>query len=707
MANTLGSLALAAEVTRHRGSCAFFRGDYSEAERHYRESLALARRAERPVLEAKAAGNLGLLGLRRRRYDEAADWLNKALDLATRLKGDLEVVKILLRMGWSHYLLGDYERALAFLSRAESLAETRGYAAEHAYALQNIGNVHYRLRSLDAAGECYFRALETARRLGSRKLMAELLSNLGIVALEQARYDEAETYVREALRIKEGIEDYPAKQHSLQAEGQIWEGRGDYDKAEALYREVLGSPHSKGELLWETRASLASLRIKTKRPIEAEAEFRKAFAIMEESRGELRQTEHKISFFSSLGQFYDNYVDFLVEGGKTRQALEVADRSRARLLRELLEIDAKVPLGTVARFRNAARGLDAVILFYWLAPSRSFLWAVTPRGVRLHVLPAEAEIRERVEAHQALILQGRDPLAEGAPEALWLYRTLVGPVEASLPPGSRIVVVPDGPLHQINPETLVAASPAPHYWIEDVTLMTAPSVSVLAAAGGGSARPGGQKKSILMIGDPLPEGDEFPRLVHASRELGRIAEQFAPSEQTVFSGAQADPTSYRASEPGRFSYIHFAAHAQANREVPLESAVILSARNESSKLYAREIVGVPLRAELVTLSACRTAGARTFAGEGLVGLTWAFLSSGAGNVVAGLWNVEDASTAELMADLYRGLAQGQGPAEALRRAKLDLQASDPAYRKPFYWAPFVIYTRGPGSSRRSARPSGT
>ena len=107
------------------------------------------------------------------------------------------------------------------------------------------------------------------------------------------------------------------------------------------------------------------------------------------------------------------------------------------------------------------------------------------------------------------------------------------------------------------------------------------------------------------------------------------------------------------------------------------------------------------------LSACRTAGARTFAGEGLVGLTWAFLSSGAGNVVAGLWNVEDASTAELMADLYRGLAEGQGPAEALRQAKLDLQASDPAYRKPFYWAPFVIYTRGPASSRRSARPSGT
>ena len=97
---------------------------------------------------------------------------------------------------------------------------------------------------------------------------------------------------------------------------------------------------------------------------------------------------------------------------------------------------------------------------------------------------------------------------------------------------------------------------------------------------------------------------------------------------------------------------------------------------------------------VVTLSACRGAGAREFAGEGLVGLTWAFLSSGAGSVIAGLWNVEDASTADLMTGLYGRLARGQAPAEALRQAKLELRLSDAAYAKPYYWAPFVTYTRG-------------
>jgi CHAT domain-containing protein len=74
----------------------------------------------------------------------------------------------------------------------------------------------------------------------------------------------------------------------------------------------------------------------------------------------------------------------------------------------------------------------------------------------------------------------------------------------------------------------------------------------------------------------------------------------------------------------------------------------------------------------------------------------------AGNVIGGLWNVEDASTSELMEELYRGLGRGLPPAEALRAAKLTLLHSGTAYRKPFYWAPFVVYTQR-GQSRRAAR----
>ncbi len=196
------------------------------------------------------------------------------------------------------------------------------------------------------------------------------------------------------------------------------------------------------------------------------------------------------------------------------------------------------------------------------------------------------------------------------------------------------------------------------------------------------------------MGDPVSPSAEFPPLAHAAREIQGIAEQFGPSERTVLTGARAEPSAYKAAGAGGFSFIHFAAHAEASPEIPLDSAVILSAREEAYKLYARDVLGIPLQARLVTLSACRSAGSKTFAGEGPVGLAWAFLKAGAGNVVAGLWNVEDASTSQLMEELYRGLARGLPPAAALRGAKLRHLRSGTAYRKPFYWAPFLIYTQG-------------
>ena len=130
---------------------------------------------------------------------------------------------------------------------------------------------------------------------------------------------------------------------------------------------------------------------------------------------------------------------------------------------------------------------------------------------------------------------------------------------------------------------------------------------------------------------------------------------------------------------------------QADRLRPLESAVILSPDRDSYKLYARDVVQHPLKAYLVTISACNGAGTKTYAGEGLVGLSWAFLRAGAQNVIAGLWEVSNASTPQLMDELYRGIHNGEDPATALRKAKLTLMHSTGNYRKPFYWAPFLIY----------------
>jgi CHAT domain-containing protein len=100
----------------------------------------------------------------------------------------------------------------------------------------------------------------------------------------------------------------------------------------------------------------------------------------------------------------------------------------------------------------------------------------------------------------------------------------------------------------------------------------------------------------------------------------------------------------------------------------------------------------PIDARLVTISACYGSGTRSYAGEGLVGLSWAFLRAGAQNVIGALWEVSDDSTPRLMDTLYQGMENGKSPAIALRNAKLALLHSPGRSRLPFYWAPFQIYT---------------
>jgi CHAT domain-containing protein len=249
--------------------------------------------------------------------------------------------------------------------------------------------------------------------------------------------------------------------------------------------------------------------------------------------------------------------------------------------------------------------------------------------------------------------------------------------------------LPDGSLYGLNFETLLVPSATPHFWIEDVTVTTVSSLALLLAA---NARPSPKEGRLLLVGNTAPAGPEFPVLRQAGAEIQRVQQYFPEPRREVLTGANATPSAVLSSEPGKFAYVHFVTHGTASRAHPLDSAVILSPDGDSYKLYARDIVKHRLSAYLVTVSACNGSGTRAYSGEGLVGLSWAFLRAGAHNVIGALWEVSDNSTPQLMDKLYSELTRGQDPASALRAAKLSLLHSDSVYRKPFYWAPFQLYT---------------
>jgi CHAT domain-containing protein len=233
-------------------------------------------------------------------------------------------------------------------------------------------------------------------------------------------------------------------------------------------------------------------------------------------------------------------------------------------------------------------------------------------------------------------------------------------------------------------ETLVVPK-TQHYWIEDVAITVTASLELLDRP-----VPSRATTSMLLVGDPPAPDPEFPRLKNGAREIRLVASHF-PSH-TILEGARATPTAYEEAGVDAFGFIHFVAHGIASRQAPLDSAVVLARDREDFKLYARDIIRKPLHARLVTISSCHGAGTRSYTGEGLVGLAWAFLHAGAQQVIAALWEVDEATTPQLMDDLYNGIQRGLDPASALRAAKLQLVHARTLRSRPYYWAPFVLYS---------------
>jgi len=143
----------------------------------------------------------------------------------------------------------------------------------------------------------------------------------------------------------------------------------------------------------------------------------------------------------------------------------------------------------------------------------------------------------------------------------------------------------------------------------------------------------------------------------------------------------------------RFNYLHFATHGLIDEESPGLSSLVLTSEKSSGEdgfLQAAEIFDLKLNADLVVLSACQTGLGKLIRGEGMVGLTRAFMYAGTPSVVVSLWSVSDISTADLMGEFYKNLIKNKlSKTDALRKAQLSLM-TDEKYAHPFYWAPFIL-----------------
>ena len=143
----------------------------------------------------------------------------------------------------------------------------------------------------------------------------------------------------------------------------------------------------------------------------------------------------------------------------------------------------------------------------------------------------------------------------------------------------------------------------------------------------------------------------------------------------------------------KFRMVHLAVHGIANVQFPDRAALVLGtspASSDDGLLQVREIRDLPLRADLVVLSACETGSGKLLGEEGIASLERAFLLAGAKAVVASLWTADDIYTIALMKRFYQHLAAGSDKGSALRQAKLDLLREFGDQALPIYWAGFTL-----------------
>jgi len=652
--------------------------------------------------QAWALNDIGMARLLSNRFDEALSSFERVLSLR-----DLEPFTIyalsLHNAGTCYNELGELQRASELQRRAVAIHERHPPTNYYEQALGDLGRTYLEQGDVPRALSNLQRAFDVATSVHMNTDAALWAGSLAKAYIDLRRWDEAARFNEEATRIRRTSGTGRLMWNTLNA-AEIVAGRGRLDEAKQLYTDAIAASITEPAVQWQANAGLAHLAIASHDETHAAEYFERTLQIIEQTRSDLLKTDYKLSYLSSLIRFYREYVDALIRNGRTDSALEVADSSRARILAERERTTSPGRI-SVARFRRAAALTGRPMLFYWLEPAQSYLWVVTASETQCVPLPGSGTIETLVREHHATIQSSlADPLSTQDTPGDRLYTALVSPAARWIPNGASIVIVPDGALHGLNFETLPVGGSRRHYWIEDVEIEIVPSLGLLTTLLEADSQRQRQRpieiapaRSLLLVGAPSLSDPAFPTLRYAAAEMRMVAGHFDPGRVVSYDGARATPAAYRDAHPDRFALVHFTAHAETNVDSPLDSAVILATHDGTYKLYARDVAEQPLKlqADLVTVSACRGAGARAYSGEGLIGFAWAFLRAGARRVIAGLWDVDDQSTAALMNDLYERITAGDSPGRALRAAKLGLIRRGGKYVKPYYWGPFELFTVSP------------
>jgi len=716
-----------AEWLKGLGGAQLRRGNYSDALATYRAAAAVYQGSgmKRELVEAHSY--MADVYLRLGDLPSSRRELEQAITLAESIGYRHGAVSSLSLLGEAARRAGQSQEALSHFQRAYQEARELGDQAQQALLLVRLGQVETERGSYASAEKHLEPALEIARRQGVKSPTALALFWQAEVRRRSGQPEHALPLYHEGLQLALSVSNQELTWRLHHGHGRALQALNRSEEALLAYRaavEVIETlralireePFRAGfmEDKYEVYVDLVRLLLRLGR-------IEEAFSYVERSRAR--------AYLDLLGQ---GSIRFPAEGNSLGNE-ERALRKRIEQLQKLLDREQELPsperrasaVGTFQRELVEAQrqyslllaqlrvadpefesfvavsplgakevqrllGEGEALLEYFLANDRLSIFLLT----RDQVVHFEQSVREKeVWAKVELF---RDRLRPSLATDDWrgpaesLRELLLAPVERSgLLRSTRLLyIVPQGVLHYLPFAALwKPGNSAGEFVIEKYLIAYLPSASTLSFS---RKKTEGRRNFLLAM------APQNARLRFAEEEARAVRKLFA-GEGTLAVGVEATEE-FCKRRCGDYGVLHFATHGHLNKLNPLFSRIDLEpSGDEDGRLEVFEIMGLRLRADLATLSACNTAiGSGYFsqlpAGDDWVSLTRAFIYAGTPTVLASLWEVDDRSTTELMKAFYANLAQGHRKAEALALAQQSLlrRPSSRRHGNPYYWAGFVV-----------------
>jgi CHAT domain-containing protein len=760
-------LVEASNFYRAASSAASTSGQIQKAISYANNAWELAEKAEDHEVQIQAILVLARLHASLEQHAKAREWLEKVIGMLPQVSPWTRRVSWegqLFRLMGNDFLRNqEFQKAIDSFSYSLQIQESRldhlrRVAPKWVENAQNsvLGSLYSLASAYQGAGEfedalkAYERGIEFVRRFGAKSTVESgFYQGLGEIYLQKKDFPRALENLKRAFALAESQQRSAALSSASLRIGDVFNQSG--------------------------------------KPAEAIAYYQNAIQHVESTRSLLQSEAFRQSYFEGHLDSYFRIMSALLSAGKSDDAFYYGERARSRVFLDLLgnrvqlsrikgglleeeralqeriaglkaslsglvELDeqpidrASLPkalraaedaysafLQRVRKDNKEQASLMSVepltlkqvqelidpgqtLIEYFVTETEMFVWVVEKDKFDFQrIAISKNELAKQLKTFREMISTLGDARELNAVSTS-LYKSLIQPLLPHIT-GKELIIVPHDVLHYLPFQALLGSDG--RYLIENYPISYLSSASLLQFTKEKSRAMG---ERVLALGNP-DLGDPKMNLQFAGIEASEIKSLYPQS--TVYLEKEATEEKAKSLSPQN-DIIHFASHAELDENDPLSSAVLLAKSDkEDGRLEVREIFGMDLKASLVVLSACETGLGKLSSGDELVGLTRAFIYAGTPSVVASLWNVEDSSTAQLMASFYKNL-KTMTKVEALRQAQLNLIRGNvnsdllarrgiggigklgevPAAKSlsqdsvsvstshPFFWAPFILVGEG-------------